>query len=152
MKESIRKLLSAVIVSLALGVAIGWFWRGASIRDVIFVETENTVSISTQIEWSPTPKLSKAPQTAPPVEEKAPAAESALEKEPAAESTENAVELNSATVQELETLPGIGPVLAQRIIEYRETNNGFRSVEELMDIKGIGEKTYAKLVDYVEVR
>lgn len=61
------------------------------------------------------------------------------------------VNLNTATVQLLETLPGIGPTLSQRIVEYREGKGGFSSVDELKEIKGIGEKTFEKLKPYVTV-
>jgi competence protein ComEA len=56
-----------------------------------------------------------------------------------------AVNLNTATVDQLTTLPGIGPRTAEMIIEYRTKNGGFKKIEELMNIKGIGEKTFLKL-------
>jgi competence protein ComEA len=55
------------------------------------------------------------------------------------------VSLNNATQAELETLPKVGPALAGRIIQYRQQNGGFKSVEELNNVKGIGEKTMALL-------
>ncbi|MEU0035894.1 ComEA family DNA-binding protein [Streptomyces sp. NPDC006333] len=51
------------------------------------------------------------------------------------------VSLNTATVEQLDTLPGVGPVLAQHIIEYRTEHGGFRSVDELREVKGIGDPT-----------
>ncbi len=56
------------------------------------------------------------------------------------------VDVNSATLTELQSLTGIGPVLAQRIVEYRETNGTFQSVAELKNVKGIGEITLQKLI------
>ena len=55
------------------------------------------------------------------------------------------VNLNTATVSQLATLPGIGETAAQRIVEYRDKNGGFKKVEELMNVKGIGEKSFLKL-------
>ncbi|HHT48996.1 MAG TPA: helix-hairpin-helix domain-containing protein [Firmicutes bacterium] len=59
---------------------------------------------------------------------------------------------NTATNEELQTIPGIGPVLAARIIEYRETVGKFRSIEDLLAVKGIGEKTLAKIRPYLEIK
>jgi competence protein ComEA len=61
------------------------------------------------------------------------------------------VNLNRATAAELEELPGVGPVLAERIMAFREANGGFRSVSELQQVSGIGEKTYAELEHLVTV-
>ena len=55
------------------------------------------------------------------------------------------INLNAATVAQLEALPGIGPKTAQLIVEYRQKSGGFKKVEELMNIKGIGEKSFLKL-------
>jgi competence protein ComEA len=59
------------------------------------------------------------------------------------------VSLNTATVDQLDTLPGVGPVLAGHIVEYRTRNGGFRSVDELREVNGIGERRFADLRDLV---
>ena len=59
------------------------------------------------------------------------------------------VNLNTATVEQLDALPGIGPVIAQRIVDYREINGPFAAPEEIMDVKGIGQATYEKLKDLI---
>lgn len=61
------------------------------------------------------------------------------------------VNLNTADAEELETLPGIGPATAQKIIAYRESVGAFQSTEELMQVGGIGEKTFEKLKELVTV-
>jgi len=61
------------------------------------------------------------------------------------------VRVNVATRTELETLPGIGPVLAQRIVDHREAAGPFATVEDLLDIPGIGERVLANLRDSVVV-
>jgi competence protein ComEA len=60
------------------------------------------------------------------------------------------INLNTATKEELESLPGIGPVLAQRIIDYREEHGPFQSVDELLKVKGIGTELLEKIRDLVE--
>lgn len=61
------------------------------------------------------------------------------------------VSLNEATLEELKMLPGIGNSYAQRIIEYRETNGGFKSVDDLVNVRGIGEKTLEKLKPFIKL-
>ncbi len=61
------------------------------------------------------------------------------------------VDLNTATMSELESLPGIGPSTALRIINARERRQGFRSLEDLLKIDGIGRKTVARLQPLVRV-
>ena len=61
------------------------------------------------------------------------------------------VDLNTATAEQLEDLPGIGPVLAESILTERERRGGFRNVLELRDVRGIGEKRFADIVDLVTV-
>ncbi|MFF0714792.1 helix-hairpin-helix domain-containing protein [Streptomyces bauhiniae] len=55
------------------------------------------------------------------------------------------VSLGTATVEQLDTLPGVGPVLAQRIIDYRTQHGGFRSVDELRQVDGIGDRRFSDL-------
>lgn len=61
------------------------------------------------------------------------------------------VNLNTATLDQLQTLPGVGPVLAQRIIEYREQHGGFANVADLRNVTGIGDARYNELKTRVTV-
>ena len=61
------------------------------------------------------------------------------------------VNLNTATQAQLETLPGIGAAAAKRIIEHRDKNGKFTKIEQLMNVKGIGEKSFLKLKSLVTV-
>ena len=63
----------------------------------------------------------------------------------------NMINLNTASQGELEELPGIGPAMAGRIIEYREANSGFRNVEEVKLVKGIGDKLFEKMKDKISI-
>jgi competence protein ComEA len=59
------------------------------------------------------------------------------------------VNINSASVQQLTALPGVGEKLAARIVEYRQKSGGFKSVQELMNVQGVGEKNFAKLQPFL---
>jgi competence protein ComEA len=60
--------------------------------------------------------------------------------------------LNTATKADLERIPGVGAVTALRILSYRDLNGGFRTVEELMNVKGIGPKKMQKIRPYVTIQ
>ncbi len=67
-------------------------------------------------------------------------------------SSNDKINLNRATKEELMTLPGVGEVTAQKIIDYRQEKGGFLSIDELKNISRIGDKTIEKFVDKIEVR
>lgn len=70
---------------------------------------------------------------------------------PAATSTAGKVNINTASAEQLQLLPRIGPALAQRIVEFRSANGAFKAPEELIAVRGIGEKSFANLKPYVAV-
>lgn len=61
------------------------------------------------------------------------------------------VNINTADVAELAALPFVGPAIAQRIVDYREANGQFEKIEDIMNVKGIGEKTFQKIKDHLTV-
>lgn len=61
------------------------------------------------------------------------------------------VDINTASVEQLSTLPGVGPKLAARIVEYRQKSGPFRKAEELMNVKGVGEKNYSRIEAWLSV-
>jgi competence protein ComEA len=64
---------------------------------------------------------------------------------------EDLININTASSFELETLPGIGPAIAQRIIEYREANGPFLDIEDIINVSGIGPGTYERIQDLITV-
>ena len=69
---------------------------------------------------------------------------------PKAASTEK-VNLNTATVEQLQTLPGVGPSIAKRILDHRTKNGKFNKIDEILNVKGIGEKKFQKMKDRLAV-
>jgi competence protein ComEA len=61
------------------------------------------------------------------------------------------IDINKATAKELTAIPGIGEAIAQRIIDFRDKEGPFRRVEDLMKVKGIGEKSFQKIRPHVKV-
>jgi len=68
---------------------------------------------------------------------------------PAAAAGAQSVNVNTATVEQLQLLPNVGPAVAARIVEHREKNGPFKAAEDLMLVRGIGEKSFEKLRPYV---
>lgn len=61
----------------------------------------------------------------------------------------NKININSASIEELDSLPGVGEVTAQKILDYREENKEFKSIDEIKNVKGIGENKFNDLKDYI---
>ena len=61
------------------------------------------------------------------------------------------VNLNTATAEQLATIPGVGPKMAERIIDYRQKNGGFKKVEDLMNVSGVGAQSFVKRTPLITV-
>ena len=61
------------------------------------------------------------------------------------------VDINDANAETLTSLPGIGPSIAQRIVEYRKEHGPFKSVDELVNVRGVGEKLLGRLRDHITI-
>lgn len=77
---------------------------------------------------------------------------STSESEQAGETTEKKININTASTSDLQTVPGIGESKATAIIEYREKEGLFQTIEDLQKVTGIGEKTIEKLKEYLDVK
>jgi competence protein ComEA len=64
---------------------------------------------------------------------------------------EGKLNLNTASVEQLSTLPGVGEKLAARIVEYRQRSGGFKAIQELMNVKGIGEKNLERIQSHLSL-
>jgi competence protein ComEA len=62
------------------------------------------------------------------------------------------ININTANLESLSGLPGIGPELAQRVVDYRSKNGSFKTIEDLKKVKGIGEKIYEKIAPLISVK
>jgi competence protein ComEA len=78
-------------------------------------------------------------------------ANASTQQNPAPAAEKATLNLNAATLDQLETLPGIGRKVAERIVEYRTKSGGFKKIEELMNVKGIGEKSFLKIKPLITV-
>ena len=68
------------------------------------------------------------------------------------EAKQSKININKATQEELDTLPGIGPSTAMKIIEYRKEKGNFKTIEEIKEVSGIGEAKYSKIKDLIIVK
>ena len=124
-------------IALAFLAFIGGFFLGSRDRgDDVGIRTVKDIPAYSQPESTASPSTSTvAPSTAAATEAR----------------TQWPLNLNTASVDDLAKLPGIGEVIAQRIVDYRESEGPFSSVEELDEVSGIGRKRIEGLKDYVTV-
>jgi len=136
--EKLRKILVPFLcLVIALGGSVSYLKKG----DVVIERAAYTSEVNEETAQTESKKKSQSPS------------ESSSETS-SANSASNIVpvDLNTATAEELQIAPGIGPSKAEAIIKYRKEYGNFTSVDELIEISGIGEKTLAKIRDYYVVK
>ena len=133
MKISKLEFISILLAAVFLAFTGGWFLRGACQAQHVLVETERKLVQESPVALTPEPSASASPSAS------------------AAPVKSGKVDLNTATAEELMTLPGIGEKRAAAIIAYREANGPFLIPEELTEVDGIGEGILAGLIDQVTV-
>ena len=125
------------IMAVLCAFSLGWVLGSGGTHETV------TVQVSAQPDDTAADETPETPEETP---EEAPE-----ETAPPAPTEEAPLNLNTATQAELELLPGIGPVLAQAILDYRDSFGGFSSKEQLKEVSGIGEKRYAAVEALITV-
>lgn len=141
MKLTNLERISIAVTALALAAMIGFFLGADAGMQRITTQLSNLSLSPSQTQPSrqnPLPEPSPALQETLPEPEETPAIRFPLD-------------LNTATAEELQALPGIGTTRAQAIVDYRAEHGPFRYVEDLRGVSGIGEGTLAKIMDYVTI-
>lgn len=135
-KENLLFIISGTICAVGcLVISVMNVYQGSHIKADVIPPSEYTASVipSSSVEETDTDGQ-------------------ASEQNPAEAAPQETININTATADELAAfLPGIGDTKAHRIVEYRETSGGFDSVDELINVKGIGEKTLENLRPYCRI-
>ncbi len=118
---------TAFVVAIAVFL-LGMFFGRSTVDNTVYVVPASTLP----------PEITESPQ------------EPTLPAE--AQDKKEKVNINTATAKELENLPGVGAVIAQRIVDYRLEYGDFITVEELKEVAGIGEKLFEEIKDHITVR
>lgn len=130
------------IMAVLCAFSLGWVLGSGGTHETVTVQVSSQPQ-ETQESPAPQETQEEAPLELEEAEQQTPQLSAPTEEEP--------LNLNTATQAELELLPGIGPVLAQAILDYRDSFGGFSAKEQLMEVSGIGEKRYAAVEALITV-
>jgi comEA protein len=159
---AVKNKTTAILAALVLlfGGFTGGFFLGRNTRVGTIQTTKTvyetvpgeTVILMQEVLVTLPPETTTAPEeTIPSRSNPSTQTDKPKETQPKKEEVTFPVNINTASAKELDALPGIGEVLAQRIIDYRNANGPFQSVDDLIKVKGIGEKTLEKIKPYATV-
>lgn len=138
------------IMAVLCAFSLGWVLGSGGTHETVTVQVSSQPQETKETPASQETQTPEAPEEI--QEEAPPELEEAEQQTPLSAPTEEApLNLNTATQAELELLPGIGPVLAQAILDYRDSFGGFSAKEQLMEVSGIGEKRYAAVEALITV-
>lgn len=138
------------IMAVLCAFSLGWVLGSGGTHETVTVQVSSQPQETKETPASQETQTPEAPQET--QEEAPPELEEAEQQTQLSAPTEEApLNLNTATQAELELLPGIGPVLAQAILDYRDSFGGFSAKEQLMEVSGIGEKRYAAVEALITV-
>ena len=138
------------IMAVLCAFSLGWVLGSGGTHETVTVQVSSQPQETKETPASQETQTPEAPQET--QEEAPPELEEAEQQTPLSAPTEEApLNLNTATQAELELLPGIGPVLAQAILDYRDSFGGFSAKEQLKEVSGIGEKRYAAVEALITV-
>lgn len=139
------------IMAVLCAFSLGWVLGSGGTHETVTVQVSSQPQEMQATQASQETQTPEAPEEI--QEEAPPELEEAEQQTPqlSAPTEEAPLNLNTATQAELELLPGIGPVLAQAILDYRDSFGGFSAKEQLKEVSGIGEKRYAAVEALITV-